>query len=380
MEPWALAMFVSFALELRGAGVRVSPRLDPSNPSNRYLAAMDLPHVIETGTSTPRWDQSPQNTGLHVLRSHAEVSRFLESAALVEGGPSEAALNALRYGMAELGRNVIQHSQSATGGVAIAQHFPELGALQVAICDAGQGVRNSLHRNYPELRSDLESLKLAILPHSSGAAPAGPYGSGENAGLGLFFCKEICWRTGGSFWMASGEALLGVKDNDSSGRGRIYRRINPWPGTLVAMHLPDRFVVEFDELMTVCRELSKQARTNSAEAALDFVDERFEDERFEVPPGAIEIAVDPFLENVEKAREVRESQIHSALQDGRLVVLDFGGARFVTQSFAHALLYEAFKTPGSLTKLTFRRCTKSTEEALRLVAAYAKASYRQQEL
>jgi len=57
-------------------------------------------------------------------------------------------------------------------------------------------------------------------------------------------------------------------------------------------------------------------------------------------------------------------------------VLDFGEVRFVTQSFVHALLNDAFRMPGSLVRLSFLNCSTSTKEAIAAVAAYS-ASYRQ---
>lgn len=373
MEPWALVMFAAFALRLRSEKRDVAVLLDPANDSNRYIDAMGLRYVIEHLTSTPNWDQSARNTGLHVLKSHADVTRFIDSAATLGPGLADELTDALKYGMAELGRNVIQHAMSPFGGVAIAQYFPEMKAVQIAICDCGQGVLQSLHANYPELRSNLEAVKLALLPHASGAPAAGPYGSSENAGLGLFFCKEICWRTGGSFWLVSRDALVGVRGDDLGGQGRLYRRVNPWEGTLVTMHLPEQKGIEFDEILSRCRELAREARTKSGAAgAVDFIDNDAEidcDER---------VVID-FLEDVQRAAQIRDTLLMPAVTNGKFVVLDFAGARFVTQSFAHALLHDVFKISGSLTRLAFTNCSKGTQEAIRLVAAYS-ANYRQQEL
>jgi hypothetical protein len=376
IEPWAVAMFTCFALELRRRGVTVELHLDPSSPSNSYLKLMGIEAIIAQGESSDRWDESTRTTGLHVLRTHADVSRFLGSAAALVQQASQDALDVLRYGMAELGRNVIQHADSAIGGVAIAQHFPERHAVQVAICDCGRGVFESLKNNYPEVQSNLESLKLALLPHSSGARPAGPYGGSENAGLGLFFCKEIAWRLGGSFWLASKDALLGVNDDDlTGGRGRVYRRIEPWEGTIVVMDFPDAFDAQIDELLGVCRELSRRARTDASAAALDFIELGSD-----LPDDALLIRIADFLEDVEAAARIRDTRVAPAVRDGRMVIMDFDAVRFATQSFIHSLLFDVFRIPGSLTRISFLRCTRATEEAVRLVAAYSSATYRQQPL
>jgi len=381
IEPWALVQFVAYGLWVRNQlQLPVRAETDPANAANRYVRTMGIDHVLQTGESTPAWDESTQNTGLHVLRTHADVKRFVESAARLGGGPTAESIDALKYGMAELGRNVVQHATSPTGGVAIAQFFPEARTVQISISDRGRGLRSSLERNYPELRTDVEAAKLAVLPHSSGAPELplriqykdelGPYSTPENAGLGLFFCKEIAWRARGAFWLASKTALLGVTGDDQAAQHRVYRRINPWDGTSVTMHFPVEGIVDFAGLLSVCQNLSRAARTSSGEAGLDFVEElpeKFDGER---------ILVVDFLEDVEQAADVRRSRLLPAVKDGRWVVLDFDGIRFATQSFVHALLYEPLRIRGSLLRISFMNCTRATQEAVRIVAAYA-ASYLQ---
>ena len=381
IEPWALVQFVAYALGIRSElQLPVRAETDPANPANRYIEAMGIGHVLESGESTPGWDESPQNTGLHVLRTQADETRFRESATRLGGEMTAEAMDALKYGMAELGRNVIQHAASPIGGVAIAQYFPKPKTVQVSISDRGQGLPASLEHNYPELRTDLEAAKLAVLPHSSGSPELplraqhkdelGPFSSPDNAGLGLFFCKEIAWRSRGAFWLASQSALLGVTSDDQAAQHRVYRRIEPWEGTSVTMHFPAHGVAEFADLLHVCQNLARAARTSSGEAGLDFLDqlpEDFDGER---------IVVADFVEDVEQAAVVRRNKLIPAGEQGRWVVLDFDRIRFATQSFVHALVYEPLRRPGGLFRVSFLNCTRATEEAVRTVAAYA-ASYRQ---
>lgn len=372
IEPWALVQFIAHALWIRKErGLQVRAKLDPGNPANQYVRSMGIEEVLDTGVSTQHWDESRQNTGLHVLRTHVDVQRFAESTARLGTGPSSDTLDALKYGMLELGRNVVQHAESPVGGVAMAQFFPDLRAVQISIADRGKGLRESLRGNYPELRSDIEAAKLAVLPHASGAPIAqGMYASSDNAGLGLFFCKEITWRAGGAFWLVSSTSLLGVQGDDEAGQHRVYRKINPWGGTCVTMHLPAAGVLEFADLVQECQNLATAAKNSSGKAGLDFLDdmpEGFEGEH---------VLVAEFVENVETASNVRGTVILPAVRDGRWVVLDFTGIRFATQSFVHALVYEPLRVQGSLLRLSFVGCTRATKEAVRTVAAYA-ASYLQ---
>jgi hypothetical protein len=382
MEPWALAMFTAYGLRLREQGLRVRAELDPTKPSNNYLESMGLFEVLETGRSTStfqKWSESPQNTGLHVIRDFQDVSRFRASTERLTLTHCQDAADALRFVMIELGRNVVQHSGSMMGGVAIAQHFPERRALQVAICDLGRGVRASLSDRYPELRTDLESIRLAVLPHSSGAPGSSvPYQSSlQNAGLGLFFSREIAWRAGGSFWVASGNALLGVRgdlpsiwESDVPAAERVYRSIQGWPGTVVAMDFPVDGVPDFTGILRVCRELADEARRMSGPAGLDFLGPEAE-----VEAGTFTVPAASFDEDTETAARIRTQEIRPRLEQGQSVIIDFGGLRAPTQSFVHALLYELMALPGVLMRLSFRNCTPSAREVIKAVAAYA--SYRQ---
>jgi hypothetical protein len=370
IEPWALGLYTAYALRMkRDTGRPVYAELDLSKPANQYVEKMGIKHVLGTGKSTPDWDKSQQNTGLHVIRNHGDVTRFVNSASQLGPGPDDETVDALKYGMAELGRNVVQHAHSNVGGVAIAQYFPDRKAIQISVCDCGQGIIESLRGQYPEIQNDLEALKLAVLPHVSGAFPVGAYSASENAGLGLFFVKEICWRSDGSFWLVSGRYLLGVKEHDAEGKNRIYRSIRSWEGTAVTMDIPASGVGDFEELLKTCRTLASQARECSGTAGLDFINE--------VPdlPDVEVMRIDEFSEDVGQASRRRDETILPRLKAGELVIMDFRNVRFATQSFIHALLNDAFKTPGSLCRLSFVNCTGSTQEAIRTVAAYA-ASYR----
>ncbi len=381
MEPWALAMFTAYGLRMRLDGCSIRADLDASSPSNVYFRDMGLEEVLASGVSTrvsKQWSESPQNTGLHVIASHADMQAFSGSTNRLTLAHCPEAADALSYVMKELARNVLQHANSRIGGVAIAQHFPERKALQVVLCDLGRGIRDSLQTRYPELRTDLEAARMAVLPHASGAqGGGGPYGDAqENAGLGLFFSREIAWRAGGSFWLASGKALLGIRGDLESVREsrpatpeRVYRSIHPWPGTVVVVDFPTEGVHDFTEILKECRTLAEEARRMSGPAGLDFLGSKAEVE------DTFTVRVLDFDENTKEAHRIRDAEIRPRIERGENVILDFEGVRVPTTGFIHALLDEVMKIPGSLVRLSFRGCASPTRELLKVVAAYA--SYRQ---
>lgn len=370
IEPWAIAMFVAHALHLKATlGIHVEAVMDEARPSNAYLLQMGLPNVLANERSTEEWDDSHQNTGLHLIRQHADVTRFVSSLKALDLSPVSDTADALQYCVLELGRNVVQHAASPSGGVAMAQVFPARRAVQITVSDRGQGILSALGETHPELRNDLEALKAAVLPHVSGAFPSGTYSASENAGLGLFFTKEIAWRSSGTFFLVSGDHMLSERAGVESGSSRRYRSIMPWGGTSVTLDLPLDGTPDFAGLLELCRQLSRAARRSPGEAGLDFLRE--------VPDLADlpRIRIQPFSEDVEQAVRIRDDVLLPAVKEGKMVLLDFEGVRFATQSFVHALLNDVLRETGSLTRVSFVNCTRSTEEAIRAVAAYA-ATYR----
>jgi len=371
IEPWAIAMFISHALHLQETvKLPITLLLEEDNPANLYLKQMGLTKIIYEGKSATEWENSAQNTGLHLIKTHADLALFSESLKRLEIASSQDTADALLYCVSELGRNVVQHASSASGGVAMAQVFPDRERIQITVCDSGQGILGSLMASHPELMSDEEALRAAILPHVSKAFAGEVSSTSENAGLGLFFTKEIAWRVGGGFFLVSGDRVLSEHDNSESEESRLlpvrkYRQTEGRIGTSVTVDIPINQEFDFAKLLELCRELAKNARKSPGEAGLDFLIEDYS-------IGDVErIEVGEFQENVEKAKEIRETRILPAILDGNLVVLDFKGSRFVTQSFVHALLNDVFRVSGSINRLSFINCTHSTEEAIRVVAAYA---------
>lgn len=373
MEPWALSMFACFGRSLGARGVSVRPALNPANPSNQYFRSMGLEQVFRASPDAIATNLSDNDTGLCVLESIRAGEEFAARAAsLIQHVDEDAALR-IKYCVQELTRNALQHGGKGACTIAIAQRFPELGHVQVAVCDAGQGVRKSLEAYYPEIVTDLEALRLAVLPRTSGAAPPTTYGGSgdQNQGLGLFFSREIAWRAGGSLWLASGRAVLGVRASDENGPSRVYRTINPWDGTLAVIHLPERAASDFSEIITVCHQLVRDIERDATEAGLEFADESTE-----FPDDAVAIPIARVQDDLGAAEQVRDQQFLPAIRDGRQVVLDFTGVRFLSTSIAQSLLGQVFRTPGSLTKLAFRNCTRATQAAIRTSAALARAGYR----
>lgn len=174
-------------------------------------------YLVETGffdlfDEKPSQDitERPNRTvKLTKIQSSSEIAPFTTKVMDILRIEDEELEGAVKYSLIELLRNVVQHSRSQVGGVAMAQYYPGSGLVNVCVADMGVGVKESLREAYPELETDLQALKLATLPHVSRTFGPETYTAmRDNAGLGLFFIRQIASLAAGSFFLGSKIALM----------------------------------------------------------------------------------------------------------------------------------------------------------------------------
>jgi hypothetical protein len=373
LAPWAVTLFGIYSLWLmEQQGCTLDVRVDPTTRSGSYVIQSGLFDLL--GLVTPSGftiiDDSRTAT-LHRVEQSSDIPVFAESVMELLKVEDIELEGAVKYSLIELLRNIVQHSRSPIGGVAMAQYFPTTGIVEIAVADMGVGVRETLIPRYPTLRDDLAALKFALMPHVSGTFAKSAYGSmRDNAGLGLFFIKEIATRGNGGFFLGSGNRLVNLWGHEDGSDGKRYQiaTMGGWNGTFAVLQLRRDGIGDFDSLLAVCRELAAEARRDPTESSLDFIDA--------IPdlPGLQVVRIKEFEENVDRAAEVRESVIIPAIEKEQLVILDFSGISFATQSFVHACMYRVLRDfPSSAYTLSLNGASKATKEAIRSVAAYARS-------
>jgi hypothetical protein len=253
----------------------------------------------------------------------------------------------VKYVLVELLRNVIQHSEDPLGGVAAAQlmdrgPYVQRPKIQVAVADSGIGIPAHLRRMHEGLDDARTALERALWPHISGAFPAGLTGTLDNAGLGLFFIAETAKRSQGRLLVASRGAALVLAPRDD--QRVVPRFLQPsaigFPGTLVAFEVALDAVRDYAEMH---RAIIDAARDRTPARVIH----RWV--RFELPPGTIErIRVADLHENTAEAAKLSRERISPAIVARRGFVLDFSSIEICTQSFLHALLYEALRLAWAL--------------------------------
>ena len=114
----------------------------------------------------------------------------------------------LTYSIREIMRNVLEHSKSKKFAFC-AQYWPSKNTVEVSLLDNGIGIKEGLSENpHLQLESDLEAIKLSLMPGISGKAYLGsfldPNDEWANSGFGLYMTNRIC-SNGGNFTIISGK-------------------------------------------------------------------------------------------------------------------------------------------------------------------------------
>lgn len=150
--------------------------------------------------------------GVIVQREAGSIAQVLV------GDAKSLVFKTLEYAIREIIRNSVEHSQ-ADAVYFCAQAWPTKDEVEVAIYDAGRGIRLGLQDN-PNLnfKSDQEAVEKALLPGISGVMYDGvarsPYDFWANSGYGLYMTSRIC-AEGGAFFIASGNGAIMKSQNQS---------------------------------------------------------------------------------------------------------------------------------------------------------------------
>ena len=369
--PWVVAMFGAYGCWLRGSqGREVKVWLDEDSQVGNFLKRARLPHLLGEESEDVGDSGADRIFPLRQIHKSKEIQPCVNELMRLLAMEDDEIADAIRYSLVELLRNVVQHAYSDVGAVVMGNYYPKAGQVDIIVADCGRGIRAALQERYREIKNDYKAIKFALQPHVSGTFSHGAYESmASNAGLGLFFIREIAARSGGGFFLGSGSMLAAIRGSEDGTPQRRYyvSKTDGWPGTVAVLQLRRGHIGEFESLLQRCRDIAAEVRRDPTELKLDFIDEVPELEELLV------VRIKSFEEDVEVADQVREEEIIPALQAGRLVVLEFAGVRAATQSFVHALLYRVFRDGRNTeTALSIACADNATQQAIRAVTAYAR--------
>jgi hypothetical protein len=163
---------------------------------------------------------------------------------------NEQKINApLAYCFREVIRNVFEHAQTDRCAVC-AQKWGD-GRVELAIVDAGRGIRRSLEEKH-SISSDTEALKQALRPGVSRDLSNDPDDRWGNSGFGLYVLSEL-GKALGVFRIVSGDAVLAIERNATA----VARTL--LSGTAVQLRLKPSKGINFAELIDSIVTLGEKA-------------------------------------------------------------------------------------------------------------------------
>lgn len=380
LQPWALAALA--ALGKTTTEGRLHVHNSRSSLPSQFAAALGLDDII-SGDQVHGNPEKGRTVKLCEVCTYEEIEPISEQisklivsdAANVDQSeyhdPDEVH-KTIRYVLIEALRNVIQHSEDPSGAVVLAQRMDqgpgyEQPYIQVAVVDCGVGILETLRRTHTDLGTAEVALERSLWPYYSGKFHSFQHGSAQNAGLGLFFISEMAKLTSGKLLISSRNAsLLLVGDPEAQGNNKISAIPVGFPGTLLAFEMPKRGVADYDQLIKRIGEIAR-SRTVMRENVRWI--------GFDVPPaGALEFVVNLASENTVKAEEFSKNELIPRIRAGQVLVLNFMQMRICTQSYLHALLFQAIRTAFELkVPLYANRASPSVVDGIHLVEMYSLA-------
>jgi hypothetical protein len=111
----------------------------------------------------------------------------------------------------ELGNNVFDHNVGSwptnfSGGIIVAQNYPDKRRIEVVVADAGVGFLGSLKNAYPDLKDDIEAIRKGLKGYTGRI--------GENRGNGLKLVQSWTIKNfHGILYIRSGGGLIHVDED-----------------------------------------------------------------------------------------------------------------------------------------------------------------------
>ncbi|WP_374023208.1 ATP-binding protein [Mycobacterium sp. HNNTM2301] len=264
VHPLVLCTIAAMAAHTRRNGGDVVLLNDKLAPSIRYLERMKLFDVIGCESVCSVQEHDPAGRFIPVTRitTGKELTDFLtDFIPLLHAGPEESMT--IRYVLAELVRNTLEHSGPPSEAFVAAQVIKTDNRLAVAVADSGIGIRESITR-YHVAANDREAIVKSFEPGISGAT--GTFGGNENnGGAGLFFMKAMATMarchmvtvTGDSAMKLRRTPIGPVKVQPSLLDDKVYWRdaIPPYQGTAVGIDIKVSPDIKFNDLLSEIRKV-----------------------------------------------------------------------------------------------------------------------------
>lgn len=226
--PSGMLPVISYVRALTKSHVDFSLVLPKDEMLARRFKSSNWAHLLEPRNhNESRSSQNQSNVPALVFLNEQDqqscVNRIVDSILRTVSGLNRSDFAAVEWALNEITDNVLNHSQSATGGIVqLTAHRHRRRAIELTVCDAGLGVAQTLRAAKPEIVTDMDALTAAV---KEGVTR----NSQTNQGNGLFGSFEICRISRGNFKLHSNCARLDLTNGSVSYK---HEKV-PFSGTMV---------------------------------------------------------------------------------------------------------------------------------------------------
>ena len=253
------------------------------------------------------------------------VSQIVDAVLASPAGLARPGLAAFEWAVNEITDNVLQHADSAQGGLVQLNHHPNRRQLEFTVADAGRGIPDTMRTTRP-LISDPDALHLSI---QRGITRDKEVGQGN----GLFGTHRASRVGTGDFVIHSGSASI---HSDLKAREEAV----PVAGTLVVVTL------DYSDPEALWRALD--IHDTGADPAGDYIENRYEDDSDDV----LHFVVRSEASSVgsRSSGRLARAKVENlmAMYPNYPVNIDFGDISVVSSSFADEFLGKLFVRTGAL--------------------------------
>lgn len=273
-EPFGLAMIAAWADYWNARKVPIRCR-NATASGVAYANRLGLFDFITVGNdrNISEHEQAGRFVRLRKIKTKTELTSLVaEMGALLR---EHDLIEAVQYTVSEMCANVIEHA-GAPAFICV-QAYPKAKRVSIGIADCGRGVRESLRRNH-NFATDEAAIVGAAKPGVSGESPT-PYGSADNAGLGLFYARGIARITQQYFLLASGTAAYRQSRaaeccrparNPLEELHKLYSALPVWRGTIVAVDVGQIVTSHKDVIATIGKVVGPDESIREAKGRIRF--------------------------------------------------------------------------------------------------------------
>jgi anti-sigma regulatory factor (Ser/Thr protein kinase) len=315
------------------AGIDVSLKMPDSSELMRLFRTTNWAHLIDFRSHDESRFRGYTHSGAVKFSSGNEqslaVNKMVDLLLAALQNLSRDDIRYIEWAINEVTDNVINHSQSANGGIIQVTNIRPREQFEIVVSDGGVGIPATLLPTHPQLRSDTEALDAAI---REGVTRDKNVGQGN----GLYGTWSICQKTDGQFSLMSGFASLASPRRASLS---ISKEAIPINGTILAARIGYGEKFDLSEALTF---------SGKKYVPVDYIDTHFQQDsdgniQFSLKDESIgfgsRAAGDPVRRKLANLSNVTETV---------KTVVDMSGVPLISSSYADEVFGKLFVVLGPL--------------------------------